>query len=314
MLWGAEKRVPLRYLVGNYIMHHDCPWRIVWRCYLTTFFSNFIHWWINTVYKRNKNPYYAIHNIWRRQLTNKETDRRTNRQHHFDRCKPWLYRMTRVPNVWRSPPKEGILSGETPFFVDQTGLDVWVLGQLGEVTQRGNGWLGLKHPHSNSSDVVCCYFFCNFKWGKRDVLFWFDMVEKLQVCGYGGLVEYFCITFTEILNKIHTDVFTIYTERQKKLISERLFRVTLTKIHSIKINHIWTQISFNPKRAGLFGLSQVRGGGGGRNPPPPLGSRPRSDNKFWNLARTCWKNCNTENQSIFELCNFMLIICMFSYF
>ena len=34
----------------------------------------------------------------------------------------------------------------------------------------------------------------------------------------------------------------LYTERQKK---HHFFRVTLTKIHSIKINHIWTQISFN---------------------------------------------------------------------
>ena len=34
-----------------------------------------------------------------------------------------------------------------------------------------------------------------------------------------------------------------YTERQKKLY--HFFRTTLTKIHCIKSNNIWTQISFN---------------------------------------------------------------------
>ena len=33
----------------------------------------------------------------------------------------------------------------------------------------------------------------------------------------------------------------MYTERQKE--TYRLFKVTLTKIHRIKINHLWTQIS-----------------------------------------------------------------------
>ena len=44
--------------------------------------------------------------------------------------------------------------------------------------------------------------------------------------------------------------------------------------------------ALNPKRSGLFCRSQVGGGGGGGRFRPPLGSRPRSDEKFWNLART----------------------------
>ena len=35
---------------------------------------------------------------------------------------------------------------------------------------------------------------------------------------------------------------TVYTERQKK---HHFFRVTPTKIHLIKMNHIWTQISYS---------------------------------------------------------------------
>ena len=42
--------------------------------------------------------------------------------------------------------------------------------------------------------------------------------------------------------------------------------------------------NFNPKRAGLFVYLMAGGGGGFR--PPPFRSRPRSANKFWNLART----------------------------
>ena len=48
----------------------------------------------------------------------------------------------------------------------------------------------------------------------------------------------------------------------------------------------WRRLQyFNPKRAGLFCLFHGRGGGGGGF-RPPLGSRPRSAEKFWNLART----------------------------
>ena len=36
----------------------------------------------------------------------------------------------------------------------------------------------------------------------------------------------------------------IYNERQKKLITSS-DRATLTKIHHIKINHVWTQISYS---------------------------------------------------------------------
>ena len=44
-----------------------------------------------------------------------------------------------------------------------------------------------------------------------------------------------------------------YTERQKK---HHFFRVTLTKIHSITINHIWTQISFNSEKHRILSLQK----------------------------------------------------------
>ena len=53
------------------------------------------------------------------------------------------------------------------------------------------------------------------------------------------------------------------------------------QIHTPKIRPQMLLITIlwatNPKRAGLFCLSQVRGGGGFR---PPLGSRPRSNEQF----------------------------------
>ena len=39
----------------------------------------------------------------------------------------------------------------------------------------------------------------------------------------------------------------IYTERKKK---HHFFRAMLTNIHHSKMNHIWTNISFNPKKTG----------------------------------------------------------------
>ena len=51
----------------------------------------------------------------------------------------------------------------------------------------------------------------------------------------------FILAFNAIYNHIHCFKNAIYTERQKKLIT--LFRATLTKIHCIKINHIWIHIS-----------------------------------------------------------------------
>ena len=51
---------------------------------------------------------------------------------------------------------------------------------------------------------------------------------------------------TQLLVLFYTNIFLhlFYTERQKKLITV-FFRATLTKIHAIKLNDIWTQISFN---------------------------------------------------------------------
>ena len=48
-------------------------------------------------------------------------------------------------------------------------------------------------------------------------------------------------------------------------------------------------ISFNPKRAGLFCLSQVRGGGGGgggfRPPPSDLGRGATKNSEIWHVRR-----------------------------
>ena len=51
----------------------------------------------------------------------------------------------------------------------------------------------------------------------------------------------------------------------------------------------WSRFIFNPKRAGLFCLSQVRGGGGGGGfRPPPLRSLGRGATKnseIWHVRR-----------------------------
>ena len=55
--------------------------------------------------------------------------------------------------------------------------------------------------------------------------------------GWTQIVEFHNLKITILLF-----ICTVYTEHQKK---HHFFRVALTKIHAIKINNIWTQISFN---------------------------------------------------------------------
>ena len=77
--------------------------------------------------------------------------------------------------------------------------------------------------------------------------------------------------------------------------------------------------SFNPKRGRAFLSISSPGGGGFR---PPLRSRPRSDEKilkfgtyveFSQYARAD-EIAMLKIKAFFELCKFMLIICMLSYF
>ena len=80
--------------------------------------------------------------------------------------------------------------------------------------------------------------------------------------------------------------------------------------------------SFNPKRAGLFWLSQVQGGGGGGLilPPLDLGRRATKNSEIWHIRRVSpyeraveialLKKKKKKKKKI-ELCKYMLIICIF---
>ena len=53
-----------------------------------------------------------------------------------------------------------------------------------------------------------------------------------------------CVAINDLVKRTRfSEEKNIYTERQKK--TYHFFRATLTKIYSIKINHIWTQISYS---------------------------------------------------------------------